>query len=302
VDVDGEEPVTAPQLAVGVVKRGRMYPWLPQDPSGWPRNRWGSVNVEDIPVGVEMVPSVTNVLSVYSDGGDGLLYWAGEQAVRAMYRDGFPEDVDRAVELHRGAFRKARDARAEAGTRAHTLAEALASDLPLPATISDEDEQFADGFMQFWTDLQPEPVHTEVTVYGDGYAGTADLIALVGGVPTVIDYKTRGKAEKKPTVYDKTRMQLAGLACALDVATPNDAGWQVEVLDVRQAMAVILYPNGTYHAEVVDGLYRWQGAFNAAVDLWHWVKGTPAPSEGGAEGTGGASERSSADRNGRGQA
>ena len=286
--------MTTPALSVPIVKQGRMYPWLPCDPSGWKRNRWGSVNVEDVPDGVTMMPSVTNVLSVYSDGGDGLLYWAGEQAVRSMYRDGFPADVDRAVELHRGAFRAARDKRAEAGTRAHTLAEVLTSNLPLPSGISEEDEQFADAFMQFWSDVQPEPVHTEVTVYGDAYAGTADLVAMVDGVLTVIDYKTRGKPEKTGKVYDKTRMQLAGLSAALDVALPSDDGWTTERLNIRAGMAVILYPDGTYHAEQVQDLFRWQGAFYAALDLWRFVKGTPAPAEGGATGEAARAQGSSA--------
>jgi hypothetical protein len=292
--------MTSPVLSVSVRGKGRMYPWLPQDPSGWARNRWGSVDPADVPTGVTMYPSVTNVLSVYSDGGDGLLYWAGEQAIRAMYADGFPADVDRAVELHRGAFRKARDKRAEAGTRAHTLAEALASDMPLPSGISEEDEQYADAFMQFWSDLQPEPIHTEVTVYGDGYAGTADLIASIGDVPTVVDYKTRGKPEKSPKVYDKTRMQLAGLADAMDLAVPTDDGWAVEPLHVGAAMAVILYPDGTYHAETVDELWRWQGAFNAAVDLWRFTKRTPAPPEGGAGAQAARAQGSSAAANDRG--
>jgi hypothetical protein len=274
--------MTSPALSVSIRGRGRMYPWLPQDPSGWKRNRWGSVDVPDIPAGVTMYPSVTNVLSGFSDGGDGLLYWAGEQAIRAMYRDGFPAEVDRAVELHRGAFREARDKRAEAGTRAHTLAEALASDLPLPSAISDEDEQFADAFMAFWTDMHPEPLYTEATVYGDGYAGTADLIAMIRDVPTVVDYKTRGKREKSPKVYDKTRMQLAALATALDVAVPTDDGWHVEPLDVRHEMAVILYPDGTYHAEEVDDVWRWKGAFDGLLDVWRFTKGTPAPPVGGA--------------------
>ena len=292
--------MTSPALSVQIVKRGRMYPWLPQDPSGWPRNRWGSVNWDDIPNGVMMYPSVTNVLSVYSDGGDGLLYWAGEQSIRAMYADGFPAEVDRAVELHRGAFRKARDARAEAGTRAHTLAEVLTSDLPLPSGISDEDEQYADAFMQFWSDVQPTPVYTEATVYGDGYAGTADLIAEVDGHMTVIDYKTRGKPEKSPKVYDKTRLQLAGLSAAIEAAVPVDGGWIVEPLNVSRAMAVILYPDGTYHAERIDDVWRWQGAFNAAVDLWRFVKGTPAPTEGGRGAQAARADDSSADRDDRG--
>jgi hypothetical protein len=292
--------VTSPVLSVNVRGKGRMYPWLPCDPSGWPRNRWGSVNPEDVPEMVTMYPSVTNVLSVYSDGGDGLLYWAGEQAIRAMYADGFPADVDRAVELHRGAFRKARDQRAEAGTRAHTLAEALASDLPLPTSISAEDEQFADAFMAFWTDVEPEPLHTEVTLYGDGYAGTADMVAMIGDRITVVDYKTRGKAESKPRVYDKTRMQLAALAHTLDVAIPTGDGWVTDYVQPMDAMAVILYPDGTFHAEAVDDLWRWEGAFNAAVDMWQFTKGTPAPPEGGAGVQAARADRSSADRDDRG--
>jgi hypothetical protein len=293
--------MTSPTLAVPIRGRGRMYPWLPQDPSGWARNRWGSVDPDNIPDGVNMLPSVTNVLSVYSDGGDGLLYWAGEQAVRAMYRDGFPADVDRAVELHRGAFRKARDERAEAGTRAHTLAEALASDLPLPTSISAEDERFADAFMQFWADVEPDPLHTEVTLYGDGYAGTADMIAVIDGLPVVVDYKTRGKPEKSPKVYDKTRMQLAALAGAIDVAIPNGPGWTLDSIALFGAMAVILYPDGTFHAERVDDVWRWQGAFGAARDMWTFTKGTPAPPEGGAGVQAARAEGSSADPNDRGR-
>jgi len=294
--------MTTPALSVGVVGLGRMYPFPPCDPSGWVRNRWGTVARADLPVNV--VPSVTNVLSVYSDGGDGLLYWAGEQAIRAMYRDGFPADVDRAVELHRGAFRQARDKRAEAGTRAHTLAEVLTSDLPLPSGISDEDEQYADAFMRFWSDANPNPLHTETTVYGSGYAGTADLIAEVDGIPTVIDYKTRGKPEAKPRVYDKTRMQLAALASACDVAVQDDNGrWSTVPLTWgTAAMAVILYPDGTYHAERVDDLPRWAYAFRGALDLWRWVKGTPAPTEGGAVSEAARAEGSSADTDGRGAA
>jgi hypothetical protein len=287
--------VTSPALAVNVVKRGRMYPWLPQDPSGWTRNRWGSVNVDEIPAGVTMYPSVTNVLSLYSDGGDGLLYWASEQAIRAMYRDGFPADADRAVELHRGAFRQARQERADAGTRAHTLAEVLTADLPLPSSISEQDEQFADAFMQFWSDMEPEPLQTEVTVYGEGYAGTADLIANVRGVATVVDYKTRGKPEAKPRVYDKTRMQLAALAAGMNVAVPTENGWTVDTLNVCNGMTVILFPDGTYHAEFVDDIWRWEMAFNGAVSMWQAVKGTPAPTEGGAVGEAARAEGSSAE-------
>jgi hypothetical protein len=118
-------------------------------------------------------------------------------------------------------------------------------------------------------------------------------------VLTVVDYKTRGKVEKKPTVYDKTRMQLGALSGATEVAVPDGDGWTVQPVDSRAAMAVVLYPDGTFHAEPVEPLYRWQVAFNAASDLWHAVKGTPSPAQGGEAGEAARAERSSAEPNGR---
>lgn len=133
------------------------------------------------------------------------MYWAAEQALRAAYEGGWPPTPDEAVDRYKGAFRKTRDERAEAGTRAHTIAERLADDLPLPADLSEEDEAYADAYLAFWSDHDPVDWKTEVTVADDccGYAGTADLYCEIDGVSYVVDYK--------------------GLA--LDTPLPTPSGW-----------------------------------------------------------------------------
>lgn len=262
--------MTSPSLAFGVAKRGRHYPWPAVDPSGWPRNRWGQVEPDDIPEGVEIFPSVTNVLSVFSDGGDGLLYWSAEEALRSLYGSGvIPTDVDEAVESHRAAFRARREERADEGTRAHTLAQALADDVPLPSSISEVDEQYADAFMAFWSEYEPTPLATEITLYGDGYAGTADLICEIGGSVVVVDYKTKGKKGKGSSVYDKTMLQISALASA-----EHDA--EGRVWSVDDGLAVVLFPDGTFEARMIGGERirdRWFPGFQGCLLTWQAVKG-----------------------------
>src|SRR5690606_41518278 len=104
--------MTPPKLAFPLRGRGRHYPYPPQDPSGWPRNQWGSVNPDDVPV--EAVPSVTNVLSVCDKPG--LKGWAAEQALRSLYESGhIPLDVERAIQSHKWAFKIGRASCRERG-------------------------------------------------------------------------------------------------------------------------------------------------------------------------------------------
>lgn len=273
--------MTSPKLAFPLRGRGRHYPYPPQDPSGWPRNQWGSVNPDDVPV--EAVPSVTNVLSVCDKPG--LKGWAAEQALRSLYESGhIPLDVERAIQSHKWAFNDVSERRADAGTRAHTLAERLTQDLPLPSSISEEDEAYADAFLKFWSDTNPEPLEVEVTMYGDGYAGTADLIANLtvnfSRGPRVVDYKTRGvrpdpkKKARYGLLYDENRMQLAALAHCPQVALEGSEGWELlPAPQLEGAVGVALYPDGTYDLEEVADLDRWYQGFRGALKLWKGLRG-----------------------------
>lgn len=274
--------MTQPQLAVGLRGRGRHYPYPPADPDQWPRNRWGSLDPERLPEGYEFYPSVTNVLSVLDKPA--LKYWAAEMAIREMHGNSY-RDVDAAIRAHKFACDRASKKRADAGTRAHTLAERLSQDLELPSSISDEDAAYADAFLAFWSDHKPAPRAVEATLYGDGYAGTADLIADVdfnfGSGIAVIDYKTRGernddKIARYGLLYDENRLQLAALAHTTSLATPfeDGSGWFLQAHDgIPRAAGVVLFPDGTYKVEEVDQLDRRYAAFRGALELWHGLKG-----------------------------
>jgi hypothetical protein len=278
--------MTTPALSVNVKGKGRHYPYPPVDPTNFVYGSWRTVDPKKVPEGVQLFPSVTNVGGVLGKG-EGLFYWASECAIRAMYRDGFPKDVDRAVELHRGAFRAARDKRAEAGTRAHTLAEKLTLDVPLPESLSAQDKAYADAFMAFVSDHDPTWHKVEATVVNAevGYAGTADWFATIGGQLVLGDWKTRGaapdpdKRKRYGLLYDENRLQLAALAAAPEMYVEGDGGWQVEFSPkVDEAWGVVLFPDGTYDVETLDRaeLARWFGGFRGAVDVWRCVKGAAA--------------------------
>lgn len=274
--------MTQPALAFPVRGCGRMYPWPPQPVDQLPRNQWKSVNPENIPDGLTPLPSVTNILSVLAKNLTG---WAGEHAIRAGYQNGWPTDVEEAVEKYKWAANKVRDQRADAGTRAHTIAERLTQDLPLPSDISEEDEAYADAYLAFWKDHSPRVFHVEATVMDPyiGYAGTADLFAEIDGEVVVADYKTRGTRDEKKiakygVLYDENKLQLAALAHAPYIARPAGDGWSaVQALDVAQGWGVVLFPDGTYEVETLDlaALERWFDCFEGVLRAWRVLKGLP---------------------------
>lgn len=273
--------MTTPALAFGLRRHGRQYPWPPQYIGDLPTNQWGSVNPEDIPDGLTPLPSVTNVLGVLDKPA--LKGWAAEQALRSLYEsDAIPTDVDQAIAAHKYAYNRTARDRADAGTRAHTIAERLTTDLPLPTQLSEEDEAYADAFLNFWTDHDPHPQHVEATVYNPevGYAGTGDLHAIINERPVLIDYKTRGqrpsdsKLKKYGLLYDENRAQLAALTMAPLVAIPDpdaDGGWRtIEAPPVVEAWGVVLLPDGGYLTEALrlPEIERWYRVFCGALQAW----------------------------------
>lgn len=121
-----------------------------------------------------------------------------------------------------------------------------------------------------------------------GYAGTADLFAVIDGKTVVLDYKTRGKVpdEKRRArfgcLYDETKMQLAALAHAPCVAHQRaDGEWAVvDGFDCTEAWGVVLYPDGSYDYEVLDvpEMERWFDCFQGVLRAWRVLKGAPVRS------------------------
>lgn len=276
--------MTSPALAFPLRGRGRCYPWPPQDVSGLPLNQWKSVNPENLPDGLTPLPSVTNVLSIVDKPA--LKGWAAEQAIRALYAGPMPPTVDEAVEAHKYAFNKVSKERADAGTRAHTIAERLTQDLPLPSDLSEEDEAFGDAYLRFWGDWSPTALHVESTVLNPdvGYAGTADVFLNIDGKTVVCDYKTRGvqpdekKRRKFGLLYDETKMQLAALAHAPYLAQQTADGWScTDTPDCVEAWGVVLYPSGEYDYEVLSlsSMEDWFDCFQGVLRAWRVLKGAP---------------------------
>ena len=277
--------MTTPALAFNVQGRGRNYPWPPQPVDGLPSRRYGTTDVvrpDDLPPTLTPLPSVTNVTSLLAKNG--LLGWAAEDSLRSLYSAGLiPLDVEQAVNDHKWAHNRTKNTRAAAGTRAHTLADRLTRDLPLPSDISDEDEAFADAYLAFWADCDPTPLAVEATVYNPdvGYAGTADLFAVIDGATVVLDYKTRREAPDESKVrrygllYDENKLQLAALAHAGLQAVFTDGWGTVPAPQVEAGWGVVLCPDGSYHVEVLGlvDLERWFDCFQGLLRAWRALKG-----------------------------
>ena len=71
---------------------------------------------------------------------------------------------------------------------------------------------YFDGFKNWWNTYKPEPIGSEVKTYHRilGYAGTVDLVAVIGGRIVLVDFKTTSK------LIDKNcKVQLEAYAQAL---------------------------------------------------------------------------------------
>lgn len=72
---------------------------------------------------------------------------------------------------------------------------------------------YFDAFLNWWELRKPEPIATEHRLYHKimRYAGTADLICLIGGKVTLVDYKTSSQVNTKMCA-----VQLEGYDRALE--------------------------------------------------------------------------------------
>lgn len=124
----------------------------------------------------------------------------------------------------RGARFKDRDAAANQGTKVHNLAEHLVHGerVDVPDALAGHVE----SYVRFLNEWDPEPMLTETVVASrrHRYAGTLDLVAMVGGEVWLFDIKT-----SRSGIYPETALQLAAYRhadCWLDsdgTEAPMDA-------------------------------------------------------------------------------
>lgn len=235
--------MTSPALAENVKGKGRHY----RDP------RSG-----------DLVPSVTNVLGVLNKPA--LPRWAAIEVARKAWelRLSLPgmDEAD-AIDVLKGSpWRKSTRA-ADRGTTIHAYLEAVLAG-SRPQTVTGEAALYraaADAWLDWY---KPTPVHLERTVFGDGYAGTADAWLKVDGALWLVDFKT------SKAVYPEAALQLAALAAAPLMAVGDDV---VEAPTPARLAVVRIGLEGEHETRFVADPAAELEAFMAALVVWHWMNG-----------------------------
>lgn len=211
------------------------------------------------PVTGNLLPSITNVLGVINKPA--LVGWAArEVATKAweLRRSLAEMDEADALQVLKGApYRKSGRA-ADRGTTIHAYLEARLSGLE-PEVLDGEALRYkagADAWLDAW---KPEPVATELTVFGDDYAGTGDLWCTVGGKMCIVDFKT-GKA-----IYREAAFQIGALYGAR-ITADNEFAPHYSETDV-EGYVVRIGDNG-FEAKKVANLDYCFDVFRSAIEVW----------------------------------
>lgn len=152
------------------------------------------------------VANVDALLNRTEEQGYGFLRW---------YHKRVPDLSDPLRSAHSGVLNDL----AELGTSIHDYVEADTTGLFLPEIDTVQLEQMADAWLEWKFSHNIEQVHTELTVYGDGYAGTLDGIWWIDGELVLIDVKS------SRSLGDGHKMQLGALRKATRFFVRDGEGW-----------------------------------------------------------------------------
>ena len=122
---------------------------------------------------------------------------------------------------------------ADRGTSVHDYLEAAAEGRSLPELTGDA-ARYQPAADRWLDSYQPRFVDAEFTVFGEGYAGTADFLAVVDGRLVIGDYKTSKR------LYPEVALQLAAIRHAEVIVKPDGASRPVP--PVEGCVAVLLTP------------------------------------------------------------
>lgn len=237
--------MTTPALSRAVRGKGRHY--------------------ED-PVTGQLVPSVTNVIGALNKPA--LPRWAAKVvAEQAVALAGSLQNLDpaEAIDLLKGSPWRSSTRAADRGTTIHDRLEQITLGREPDGPLTGEAVEFSRGIDAFLKAHDVRPWHTEVTMFGDGYAGTADFLGTVDDVPVVMDYKT-GKG-----LYPEVALQLTALRYAERMVVDGEVR---DVPPTDHGLAVLITKSGYKIAKVEDPV----GAMLAfesllAVRLWQLEEG-----------------------------
>jgi hypothetical protein len=234
--------VTTPKLAKHVPGKGRMYVH---------------------PVTGDTVPSVTNCIGVLDKPA--IPRWAAKMVAEQAWKMRRSLDAmgqDECIDVLKGSPWRSSGRSADRGTSVHDYLQAIAEGRT-PQALEGDAARYKPAADAFLADFHPEFVLTEFTVFGDGYAGTADFLAYIDGDLVVGDYKTSKR------LYREVALQLAAIRYAETVV--SDEGGQ-PMPKVDGCVGVLLTPDGYEVVPTQDDLAAHR-AFLACVESWRWLKG-----------------------------
>lgn len=221
------------------------------------------------PVSGAEVPSVTNVIGVLDKPA--IPRWAAKMvAVNAWKMRHSLDEMgeDECIDVLKGSPWRKSGRAADRGTSVHDYLEARAAGRDVE--LSGEALTYKAGADQFLEQYRPEFVRTEFTVFGDGYAGTADALVRIGGRLLVADYKT------SKALYPEIALQLAAIRYADTIV---DESGSEPMPDVDGCVGVLITPSGCQVREVDAGEEAYR-AFLACLGAWRWRKaGNPVGAE-----------------------
>ena len=239
----------------------------------------------------QLLPSITNICQMLGGFTDPLIAWGAGLALERIVDDpdGWHDlviaDPAKAIKEAKWWWKDTRSDAADAGTEIHDWLEAWVDNTgigmgPHTRRLSDDARQFLDPAKDYTVAHKPRG-HTEVTVVGDGYAGTGDLFGYLTGLtgklaylndqPVVLDYKTR----KRHDVRDKDIAQLAALRHA-DRWVDADGTVSPRGFEPVGALLVTFTPKGFKVRDLTD--QTGPDAFRAFLnlrDLFVWKHPNP---------------------------
>ena len=192
--------------------------------------------------GLADVPGVTSVLKNIDKSGLGFARarsaaqcaWNDVDKLVGWVRDG---NEKAAIDHIRNAASREWGAAADLGTEVHELSEQRFKFEDL-GHIQKKHQGFMEQLDKFINDFDVEPLEIEATCWNStvGYAGTADLIARIGGEIVLLDLKTG-----KSGIYPDVALQLAAYGHAEFIISPD--GSRRELPELGGAAALSLRPD-----------------------------------------------------------
>lgn len=234
-------------------------------------------------LGKQLLPNVTSILDMIAKPA--LVPWAAKAQQEAdievawnVHRLGgfnaelakgeFCDTFRRLAGKEKESQRQAREA-ADLGKAVHSLIEAWCirkmGGQRVDLYVSDEAHYVYSGFEEWATDVDLEPVAVETRLLhrGQGYAGTLDCLAYVGGVLTVLDWKS------SKAIYPEMKLQSIAYRMAVAEMTglPLPAGLILRL--PKSATDESLKPEPHPVEDDPETLWR---AFLNVLELYRWSK------------------------------